>query len=698
MDTPQKIFKNRYFIFGLVMGMVMILFISRLYKLQIIDGELYISQSVVRIERTYTIEAARGNIYDRNGVLLAYNRECMNVYLTKAFTSSDSLNPALLCLYDILEANGENFLKSLDTVLIYNEENDSFMFSNKWTADDLIKWQTRDDLFARAKSAVQYNADDFFEYLRKYFYVDEEYSNSEAYKIVCMRYEILKNRYEYNNGYMVIATDVSLETEAYVTENSHKLGGVIFRKSYVRAYTKEAAYVGHIVGYVGLVNDDDLKADDTLSDDYMIGKMGIELYCEDDLRGIDGFAVVETDTEGNTLSVISGEKPIDGSDIYLTIDIELQKTALDALDTTVAEIVAKADGTKNFGDANAATSVVLAVKTGEILACANNKSFDPSWFINTDDESQAKMLEALNDDVNFPMYNRALSSTYTPGSILKPLIAISALESGVIDEETKLECKMKVEIGGKLFTCLGWHGSINVSKAIEQSCNIFFNLLGVQTGIDTIDTWVRAYGFGTATGVDLPGESSGILSNPEFKLLRDNLPWHIADTAQSSIGQMFYNFTPIQIVNYTAILASGGEKHTPHVIQRIIDADDEIIYEGDISYTDVGVSDKTDRIIREAMIRVAQHGTASRVFENYPIAVAAKTGTAETGYEENSSSNGLSIAYAPADDPEIAVCVVIEHGVWGSYTVPAIMRIFNSYFNIELEQEIIDDTIVTNEQ
>jgi penicillin-binding protein 2 len=154
----------------------------------------------------------------------------------------------------------------------------------------------------------------------------------------------------------------------------------------------------------------------------------------------------------------------------------------------------------------------------------------------------------------------------------------------------------------------------------------------------------------------------------------------------------------MQIVNYTAILASGGEKHTPHVILKIVDTDDEIIYRGDISYTDVGVSDETDRIVREAMIRVAQRGTASRVFEDYPIAVAAKTGTAETGYEENSSSNGLSIAYAPADDPEIAVCVVIEHGVWGSYTVPAIMRIFNAYFNIELEQEIVDDTIVTNEQ
>jgi penicillin-binding protein 2 len=342
--------------------------------------------------------------------------------------------------------------------------------------------------------------------------------------------------------------------------------------------------------------------------------------------------------------------------------------------------------------------VVLAVKTGEILACANNKSFDPSWFINKDEESQAKMLEALNDDINFPMYNRALSATYTPGSIIKPLIAISALESGSINKETKLECKMKVEIGGKLFTCLGWHGSIDVSTAIEQSCNIFFNLLGVQTGIDTINTWAKAYGLGTVTGVDLPGESSVILSNPEYKLMRDNLPWHIADTAQSAIGQMYYNFTPMQIVNYTAILASGGDKHTPHVILKIIDTDDEVIYEGDISYTDVGISDETDMIIREAMIRVAKNGTASRVFEDYPIAVAAKTGTAETGYEENSSSNGLSIAYAPADDPEIAVCVVIEHGVWGSYTVPAIMRIFNAYFNIELEQEIVDDTIVTNEQ
>jgi penicillin-binding protein 2 len=296
------------------------------------------------------------------------------------------------------------------------------------------------------------------------------------------------------------------------------------------------------------------------------------------------------------------------------------------------------------------------------------------------------------------MFNRAIQALYTPGSIFKPIVAIAGLESGAITNDTLIECKMKTDIGGHDFTCLSWHGKINVTKAIEQSCNIFFNLLGVETGIDTIDAWARAFGLGVKTGIDLPNESRGIISNKEYKMQTFNESWWIADTAQSAIGQLYNNFTPLQIASYTATLASSGKKYTPHVILRIEDDLGNILYEGDESFTEIGITKETDITIREAMKLVAKEGTASRIFSKYPMAVAAKTGTAETGYEIDSSSNGLSIAYAPADAPEIAACVVIEKGVWGSYTVPAIMRIFNEYFDIELEEEIIDDALVTNEQ
>lgn len=698
MDGITKILKNRYFIIALIMLLIMIIFLGKLYKLQIIDGKLYISQSAVRIERRYKIHASRGNIYDRNGVLLAYNRECQNVYLTKAFTASENLNPTLLNLYDLLTQNNEKFLKSLTSVLEYNQEYETFVFNKDWTSQDLLAWQTRQDLFARAETAVQYDANDFFRYLRKYFYVDNTYSDLDAYKIVTLRYEILKMRPDYMSGYIEIASDVSLETVAYITENSHKLGGVSLRKSYVRAYTDEAALAAHIVGYVGLVSDKEMEDDVTLTSDYMIGKMGIEQYCEDYLRGEDGYAVVETDVSGKVLSVIEGKKPVNGNDVYLTIDIELQRASLDALAVTIEEIIAKADGTKNFGDANAAVAIVIDVDTGELLACANNKSFDPSWFIDSDEESVVKRLEAINDEANTPMFNRAIQALYTPGSIFKPIVAIAGLESKAINNDTLIECKMKTDIGGHNFTCLSWHGKINVTKAIEQSCNIFFNLLGVETGIDSIDAWARAFGLGVKTGIDLPNESRGIISNKEYKMQTFSESWWIADTAQSAIGQLYNNFTPVQIASYTATLASSGRKYTPHVILRIEDENGDILYEGDKSYTEIGISEETDVTIREAMKLVAKEGTASRVFSKYPLVVAAKTGTAETGYEIDSSSNGLSIAYAPADSPEIAACVVIEKGVWGSYTVPALMRIFNEYFDIELEEEIVDDTLVTNEQ
>ncbi|HQG01135.1 MAG TPA: hypothetical protein PLK23_09310, partial [Clostridia bacterium] len=197
MERITAILKNRYFILALIMLLIMAVFIGKLYKIQIIDGKLYISQAAVRIERGYDIQAARGNIYDRNGVLLAYNRECQNVYLTKAFTASANLNPTLLCLYDLLTQNNESFLKSLTSVLEYNQEYETFVFNENWTEQDLLTWQTRPDLFARNESAVQYDANEFFKYLRKYFYVDSSYSDLDAYKIVTMRYEILKMRPDY---------------------------------------------------------------------------------------------------------------------------------------------------------------------------------------------------------------------------------------------------------------------------------------------------------------------------------------------------------------------------------------------------------------------------------------------------------------------------------------------------------------------
>ena len=572
------------------------------------------------------------------------------------------------------------------------------MFLIKLTKQDLLNWQTRNDLFARSETAVQYDANEFFKYLRKYFYLDNKYSDLDAYKIITFRYEILKMRPDYISGYIEIATDVSLDTVAYITENSHKLGGVSVRKSYLRAYTEDAVFAAHIVGYVGLVSDNEMSQDETLKVDSMIGKMGIEQYCEDYLRGEDGYAIVETDVSGKVLSVIEGKKPVNGNDIYLTIDIKLQKASLDALDVTIEEIISKADGTKNFGDANAAVAIVIDVDSGELLVCANNKYFDPSWFINNDEESVNKRLEAITDEVNTPMFNRAIQALYTPGSIFKPIVAIAGLESGAITKDTLIECKMKTDIGGHNFTCLNWHGKIGVIKAIEQSCNIFFNLLGVETGIDTIDTWARAFGLGVKTGIDLPNESRGIISSKEYKMQTFNESWWIADTAQSAIGQLYNNFTPIQIASYTATLATSGKKYNPHVILKIVDAEGNTLYEGDKSYTDIGLSQQTDITVREAMKLVAKEGTASRIFAKYPMQVAAKTGTAETGYEIDSSSNGLSIAYAPADVPEIAACVIIEKGVWGSYTVPAIMRIFNEYFDIELEEEIVDDTLVTNEQ
>ncbi|MDX1359028.1 MAG: penicillin-binding transpeptidase domain-containing protein, partial [Clostridia bacterium] len=654
-------------------------------------GEDYLLQSTKKITHRFTIEAPRGMIFDRDGNQLAFNRESNDIYLTKAYTTDEELNESLLQLATVFKENGENYLHSFDYYVL----GDPLVFNPDRTIDEIIAWQTDPDILNFAAKFAKHSAKELLAALRIEFGINDEYTDEEAYKIICMRYEILKNSWNYRTGGRVlIAMDVSLETIAVISEHRHDIQGLIIQKKMVREYG-DVSDLAHVLGYVGNITPEQLADYEEMGydDKDIIGIDGIEKYAEDYLRGTDGYMEVEADIRtGRIIEQIGGYDEIPGNNVTLTIDTNLQKVAMESLESTIADIIGKADDEINFGDASAGAVVAIDVKTGELLAMASYPTYDPGWFIHDDDESQEKLIEALMGSYGVSTFNRALQGIYTPGSTFKPIIAIAALESDEhdYDAESIIECEGHFEWDGWEYFChryiesRGSHGPLTISEGIETSCNIVFHRLGLDIGIDAIDKWVARFGLGQATGIDLYGEAEGIRSNPEFKYARFDEKWWSADTGQTSIGQLYNNFSPLQLAVYVSALANGGEKLTPYLIKEVISPDGEVIYKGEKHYEQIIWSDETFAVIQEGMNSVTLDGTASKVFpDNYPISVAGKTGTAETGREAEESSNGLFICYAPVEDPQIAIVVVIEKGVWGSYAAPVAKKILNAYFGID---------------
>ncbi|MBN2853805.1 MAG: penicillin-binding protein 2 [Clostridia bacterium] len=839
--------KGRFFIIFIILFAIVIGFVAKLYIMQIINGDEYVAKTVVSIPHTYTVEAVRGDIYDRNGVLLAYNTESFNLYLSRAYKVTDELNQSLLALMTILDNNKETYVNHLESYFDFG----NMQFSDELTNDDIISWQMNTDLFNLKNNQVILNPDEFFAFMRKFFSISDSYTDQEAYKIMIIRYEILKNRWYWLSGEsLLISKNITEDTLAEVSEQKHIIQGIIIRPSTSRqygdenfnlfinkidnseeelnqslltivnildkneepyinhlkdyfdfekkrfsvelsdedivnwqtdkhifhiginqvmmnpeeffifmrdyfsideSYTEQEAYkimilkyeiainsenwiagdhllisenltnstisdiyryklltqgvvigplesgetsnvvdVAHVLGYVGMVTPEDVT-EKGYEADSMIGKTGVEDYAEDLLKGKNGYTDVITDSSGNIISTEGGAAAIDGNDIYLTINMSLQKVAMDSLKKNIEIIKEKATpgDKRNFADASAGAVVAMDVNTGEVLTMVNFPSYNPSWFIHNDEVSKQKRLEVLLGSKETSLFNRATEGLYTPGSTFKPIVAIAGLEENIITKDTLIFDPGHKVIGDWDFYCLEYvmyhytHGYLDVIEAIKTSCNMFFYILGTDTKIDAIDKWAKAFGLGEKTGIDLYGESKGIRSNPDYKYSQEFEKWYTADTAQSSIGQLYHSYTPLQLTVYTAALANGGKVLTPFVIGKAVSKSGETVYESETKYTQVPWSQETFETIRTAMASVVLDGTAEVVFgDDYPISVAGKTGTAETGREANESSNAVFICYAPIENPQIAIAVVIENGVWGSYAAPVAKDILNEYFGL----------------
>ncbi len=678
----KQFFKDRYTIVGIAIVLMFSVIVYQLANMQLVQGENYYTQSQNKIMRSTTILADRGNILDRYGVPVAVNSTSYSVLLMDTGLGPKKLNEMMFKILKILEKNGDSYNKTFSKYLTYPVGFGS-MLKNNENRRKTLKIMTGYEFKGFDQESTP---EEIYEYVKDMvFKVDDKYSEKDAYDIMTLRFQGISMD-------PVLADSISTKTIAELEERSDEFPGIIVESVPNRKYV-DAKYAGQLIGHVGPIDAEELakRSDEGYKMTDIIGKSGVELTTEGYLRGANGYRRVEVDDNGKPKTV-SEEAVKPGSDVVLTIDMGLQKVAMDSLANNI-KIIRQSSDRKNRHDAFAGAAVAIDVNTGEVLALASYPSYDPSIFIaDSDDKAAQKAKAALGDPKNTTTseYNRAIAGSYTPGSTFKPLVGIAALEEGKTTPYSTYFDKGYETFDGLMLKSIEYSqyraglGTVNLITAIQKSSNPYFYNLGNKVGIDNIVKWAKRFGLGQKTGIDLLGESKGIISSRDYKKKVEPYPWTAADTAQTSIGQMYNSFTPIQLANYAATIANGGKHLKPHIIKRVVKYDGSIVTETKPEYEIIPVKKENMKAIQEGMIAVANatDGTAADKFKDLkPVRVAGKTGTAETGREATQSSNALFICYAPADKPQIAVAVVVERGIFGAYTAPIAKDILKYYFD-----------------
>ena len=683
----RAFFKDRFTIIGIIFILIFAVIIYQLAYIQLVQGQNYLAQSQTINLRSRTLLAERGKILDRYGVPIATSSTSYYLMLMDTGCKSDQLNDMIYKIIKILEKNGDEYNKSFSKYITDTKTFGSSLIKNK-NKIGALKATTGYDFSKLSDLSNDSTAQEIYNYLKdKVFKIDSKYKDADVYKIMTVRFEIMG----YNSLNPIIAKSISINSIAEIEERIDEFPGAVVDVMPSRKYI-DAQYAAHLIGYVRGISEDELakhEGEGYLPND-IIGKTGIEATAEGYLRGTNGVKRVEVDDNGKT-KIISEESVKPGSYVYLTIDMKLQKAAMDSLAKNI-KVIRDKDVKGNYHDAFAGAVVAMDVNTGEVLALASYPSYNPSIYLaGPEDKAAQKAITALisGKDETTSEFNRAIAGKYEPGSTYKPLVGLAALQENAIGPSYSMVDKGFMIIDGMELSSIEWRtgryglGRVDLVTAIQKSCNTFFYDVGIKTGIDNIAKWAKKFGLGQKTGIDIKGEDPGILSSREYKKTITRDFWGRADTAQSSIGQLYNNFTPIQLVNYVSTIANGGKHFKPHVIKKVVKYDGSTVTETKPEYEVLPVTQSNISLIQKGMMAVAKEdGTAAKAFDGLaPIKVAAKTGTAEKA-EKDHSSNAVFICYAPADKPQIAVAVVVERGVYGAYTAPIAYDVLAQYFDI----------------
>ena len=660
MQNPHPA-KRRVIALLAFFGAFLLLFAAVLYDAQILHGGENRAKSISSNAASETVTASRGIITDRNGKVLVSNRLAYTLVFDRSgFDDDAALNAAILRLVQLCEETGTGWNDTLPIGRVGN-----FLRYSNARSETFDKFIEKNDLTSGASGRQLLSE------LRELYHVDESLSEREARLIVGVRYE-LHSRDSYT-----FAEDVSTEVLSLITDGRSE--GVTIRTASARVYN--TALAAHILGTIGPIWQEEWSsnedtgyvgyADKGYSMNDLVGKDGVEKAFESYLRGTDGRRLITTDETGKITGELYTREPQPGGTVALTLDIDLQADVEAALAETISGMIDK-DSNERGGAA-----AVVSVGTGEVLALASYPTYDLSTFNEDYDE--------LVNDQRLPMFNRATQGIYAPGSTFKMVTAVAALESGIITPSSFIQdsgiytyYKDPQPMCGIYSQTGSTHGRINVSQAITDSCNYFFYEVGRLTGIRTLDSYASQFGLGQSTGIEI-GDSSGVLASPEWAESHDQ-EWTDGQTITAAIGQSYNLFTPLQLANYVATLVGGGDHYQAHLLKNVKAYDNSrLLYMYDDNpINTVEMSDTTLSAVTRGMHELTVSGSVAYAFENCVVSAGAKTGSAQVGTD---IANGVFVAYAPYEKPEIAVAIVIEKGGSGAALANTAVEIINSWFS-----------------
>jgi len=588
----------------LALGLV----ITRLYWLQVTNHEVYTTLSTENRIRLLPLPPTRGEIVDRNGVLLAQNIPSIDLFI-----------------YPDKVKNIAETIEQLSKVIPISDDDRS-------------------------------------------------------------RFNKLKKR-QRRFERIAIRTGLNQQEMAKFAVERHQFQGVDMGIT-LRRYYPYGELTAHVVGYIGRINERELKRIDkaAYSGTSHIGKTGLERYYEEQLHGEVGVQKVEMDATSHIMRVIETQPPVNGKDIKLHFDIELQRIAMDGLGEHSGAVVA------------------IDIKSGGILVLASKPGFDANLFV---DGISFKDYGALRENPETPLYNRTIHGRYPAGSTIKPFLALAGLELGTVTANQTIFCPGHYRIKGSGRKFRDWkksgHGTTNIYKAIEQSCDVYFYNLAYSMGIDNMHDYLSQFRFGQPTGADMPNETGAVLPSTAWKKKRYKKSWVPGDTINAGIGQGYMLVSPLQLAYATAVLAEDGKLIPPRLASHINDISTSLA-DHEIPRIEKRVPHHWQQVIQGmSQVVEAPRGTAKRI-RSKSYRIAGKTGTAQVVSMKQSETydakklskdkhdHALFIAFAPTDDPQIAISVIVEHGGHGGSTAaPIARRIMDAFLleeSIETEQQV----------
>ena len=631
-------------VLSVILIIAMLIYTFRIYSLQIINASKYSSVAGSTTVRTAVLKAPRGEIIDSFGRQIAVNRDGYNVVFNKAYVK-DNLNDVILSL--------------IDTFNSYETEYTDKLPINTSAPFDFKEGESTDKLISTLKLNHYATADNCFKRLVERYDL-ESYDKLSQRKIMGVRYSMEIASFSISYPY-TFAEDIPTELMRKISESGFMLDGVTVDVCPFRQYVDTSLAV-NIIGSVGPIYEEDWdKGENYKARGYSfndkVGKSGIEHYAEEYLRGIDGEITYYLDSDGSIIEKEITKEPISGKTVMLTLDRSIQRTAQNALETTILDLRSRG------GSAVAGSAVMIDIDTGGIICAANYPTYDSATL--------GEKFEELVSDPRKPLTNRAFQGVYPIGSTIKPIVATAAIEKGLYHDGEVIRCVQVYDYFSDYKPkCLHYHGSINLTTALSKSCNYFFFDLGRRIGGTTLTDYYKQFGLGTYTGVEVD-DSKGILVEPASDTLG-------GDTLQISIGQL-NAFTPLQLANYAATFANGGTHYKATLIDKIVSYDLSKTYEKrkpEVINT-VSIKDSTLESVKQGMLSVTVDGTGSAVFADYGIKIGGKTGTSQTN---KGADHSTYIVFAPYDNPQVAISVILEHGDSGYSAGSIVKSLLDAYF------------------